>query len=177
MGFAACIANNFTVIKNVQQRLEGQKYVTLSLIPYLIFLIRNDIEKLTLSPHHPQAEVLVNIMRDDFFERWDHDNEGTVWIDVVGPRGRVTTCAHLGSQNHGTIVPQVDYLEIWNHLKGLMSDVHEEVMAAQNGCAVVMQPLIPAPAPDDIFAMMAPPDIGPAVNAQQALPIIIEAEL
>jgi hypothetical protein len=81
----------------VQRVLEGQKYVTISLLPYLIGQVRTGLEKEveTMATHAangvPQPlAVLAEVLLHNFYLHWGNGEEGTVFTenDTPGLRNR-----------------------------------------------------------------------------------------
>ncbi len=75
----------------IQKFLEGQKYVTVSLIPYLIHKIRVHLETSIIAPNIvPEVEELLQSMLNDFNIRWGSGLPGSVFDEhkTLGPKRR-----------------------------------------------------------------------------------------
>mmetsp|Transcript_14268 Transcript_14268/g.23731 ORF Transcript_14268/g.23731 Transcript_14268/m.23731 type:complete len:167 (-) Transcript_14268:105-605(-) len=65
-----------------QKALEGEKYVTCSLIPYLVNHLRTSINE-AIGRHTNNQPVLhlLNLMKTDFEVRFGTGENGTVWVE------------------------------------------------------------------------------------------------
>ena len=75
----------------IQKILEGQKYVNVSLIPYLLHKVRAHLDKSIAEPGMiPAVKVLLEAMRTDLDIRWGTGLPGTVFDEhkVLGNRRR-----------------------------------------------------------------------------------------
>lgn len=65
--------------------LEGQKYVNISLIPYLVFKVRNHLQnsiaEYSAAGQNLSILELLKKMRVDFQERWGMGNPGSVFSE------------------------------------------------------------------------------------------------
>ena len=70
---------------SIQKMLEGQKYVNISLIPYLVFKVRNHLEnsitEFSAAGQNSSILELLKKMRFDFRERWGIGTPGSVFSE------------------------------------------------------------------------------------------------
>ena len=85
------LVNVLAPFMNIQKMMEGQKYTTVSLIPYLVFKVRkhlilsmDDLQTL------PEVKNLIELMLIDLSKRWGSGLAGTVFNEhkTLGDRRR-----------------------------------------------------------------------------------------
>ena len=121
----------------VQKLLEAQKYVTISLIPYMISKIRTGLSVfIDTCPLEP-VRILAERMAVNFRQHWGSGDNGTVWTENEerGLRNRkkgspkaVLLSAALDPRTKTlTGIPPADQLLIWEHLAMLMTAAYNDV--------------------------------------------------
>lgn len=74
-----------------QKVLEGEKYVTISMVPTIIMALRAGLISIIDNQNNAEhIRTVAAMMFDDFNERWGHGEEGTIFIEhtTPGPRRR-----------------------------------------------------------------------------------------
>jgi hypothetical protein len=141
-----------------QRLLEGQSYVTISLIPYMLYKIRNGLRIANVDPlSSPQAQSITTQMLEKFNEEFGTGEEYTVAVDrVTETRNRrvkgipmiVLIAMFLDPWTKtGTEIPVANHEIMWQYI-----EVELVELAMQLGPrAPPAQPIDAArPAPDDV---------------------------
>jgi len=172
-----------------QKCLEGQKYVTISLIPGFIHSIRNSLDTVRTACESETVRNLCGEMYDDFCERWGSGLEGTLVHEneVRGVRNRqkgLPLSVLLASAVDPRTkflpgIPDRDKVELRNVLRA-------ELLKLGNGdVEVVSEPIAPAAiAPnippsviDDCFSVFHPPQQPAVVSNTRSWEELIDDEL
>lgn len=148
----------------VQLLLEGEKYVTISFIPYLISEIRiglNDV--LSNNGAHPQVVDLVSQMLTNFNDRWGDGSSGSVVEEnstrTKGNRQKglpilIIVAAALDPRFKSLCgVPDAEHENVWKHVErecGLL-DINNNVLT---GAPIVPAVLPEQATPTGLFARL-----------------------
>jgi hypothetical protein len=141
-----------------QRLLEGQSYVTISLIPYMLYKIRNGLRIANVDPlSSPQVQTITTRMLEKFNEEFGTGEEYTVAVNrVTETRNRhvkgipliVLIAMFLDPRTKtGTGIPVTDREIMWQYIEEELVE-----LAMQLGpLAPPAQPIDAArPAPDDV---------------------------
>lgn len=74
----------------LQKMLEGEEYVSVSMVPMFIAGIRKTLEKLTADVNNPRMVLLGGLMEAKFQERWGDGSPGTVFDERIRRGSRRT---------------------------------------------------------------------------------------
>ena len=102
----------------VQKVLEGQKYPTASLVPYLIKKVRDGLEKVAANNRLPAIRDLAsNMLKDDtngYNTYWGSGEPGTIFDEhlTIGNRNRAKGCP-LPTLIASALDPRLKHLHFW----------------------------------------------------------------
>ena len=142
-----------------QRLLEGQSYVTISLIPYMLYKIRNGLRIANVDPlSSPQVQTISARMIEKYNEEFGTGEEYTVTVDriTVGRNRRVKgipkivlTAMFLDPRTKtGTGIPVTDREIMWQYIEEELAELAMEIGPHAPHAA---QPTATAPpAPDDV---------------------------
>ena len=139
----------------VQKVLEGQKYPTASLVPYLIKKVRDGLEKVALHNRLPAIRDLASKMLTDgtsgFNTYWGSGAPGTIFDEhsTMGPRNRQKGCplptliasALDPRLKHLPFLNDVDKAKVWSAVLTLM----REFQTKKNAELIVAPLDVPVP--------------------------------
>ena len=74
----------------LQKMLEGEEYVSVSMVPMFIAGICKTLEKLTAAVNNPRMVLLRGLMEAKFQERWGDGSPGTVFDERIRRGSRRT---------------------------------------------------------------------------------------
>ena len=117
-----------------QKCLEGEYYVTLSLMPYMISKIRDDLSAIVYDEDEdPTIVSLARRMLQEHNTHWGSGIPGTVWLEAgtIGPRNRpkgypkaALFAAALDPRTKNLAgIPEPDRKHIWDHILIMMIEV------------------------------------------------------
>jgi hypothetical protein len=143
----------------VQKVLEGQKYPTASLVPYLIKKVRDGLEKVALHNRLPAIrELAFKLLHDGtngFNTYWGSGDPGTIFDEhkTIGTRNRKKGCPFptlIASAldprlKHLPFLDEVDKAKVWAAVLELMIEVQNKIIIIPIDvpAAVVVAPVNP----------------------------------
>ena len=83
-GIVECLVESLKPFQHAQRVLEGEKYVTISLVPFMILEVRDSLKNMATHADE-QIRNVGKTLYDDFIERWGNGNDGTE-IEINGDR-------------------------------------------------------------------------------------------
>ena len=120
-----------------QKILEGEKYVTLSFVPGIVYGIRSGLSSIEDDPNIPTCvKILAEKMSTDFIRRWGSGDDATVFTEneTEGFQRRLkglskltvmaAACDPRTKMLRG--IPETDRALLWSHIQEVMIKIAEE---------------------------------------------------